>query len=284
MKTLLYATDFSENSIPAFHYALMLNRQLKSKLFVLHVYDMKATFISTMSLTYAKREEVVLREQAEKLGEFCKKHAGLNEIPPDIIPVVHENSIPSEGILEKVESFNADLIVIGTRGSNLIQDLLLGSTARSLIDNSYIPVLAIPATATVNPIKKVIYATAFEEADILAIRKLVSMAEPFQAQIRLIHITNKNEYAGEDQLEWFKEMLGHKVTYGNIHCDLRFSDDITKSLLNYVKEQDGDLIVMLERENPNVIQRIWHQDTVKKVKTQLNKPLLSFHKKNIQLE
>ncbi|MBT8280018.1 MAG: universal stress protein, partial [Muriicola sp.] len=46
MKNLLYATDFSENSIPAFHFAAMLSERLKAKLHVLHVYDMKATFIS----------------------------------------------------------------------------------------------------------------------------------------------------------------------------------------------------------------------------------------------
>ncbi|NNK11221.1 MAG: universal stress protein, partial [Flavobacteriaceae bacterium] len=63
MKNLLYATDFSENSIPAFHFAAMLSERLKAKLHVLHVYDMKATFISTVSLTYGKREEIMYKEQ-----------------------------------------------------------------------------------------------------------------------------------------------------------------------------------------------------------------------------
>ena len=281
MKTLLYATDFSDNSIPAFNYARMLNERLKSRLYVLHVFDMKATFISTVSLTYAKREEIMLREQTEKLESFCKKHCGKKEIPSNMVPVVHENTIPSAGILEKVESLEAEMIIIGTTGSSLLQDLFLGSTASSLIGNSYIPVVAVPATAKVRPLKKMIYATAFEEADILAVRKLVALAKPYGAEINLIHVTNKKEYAGEDQMEWFKEMLQHKVDYPHIHFDLLFSDDITTSLLNYIREKDGDMIVMLERESPNVFQRLWHQDTVKKVKMHLDRPLLSFHKKNL---
>lgn len=284
MKTLLYATDFSDNSVPAFQYALILREQLKAKLYVLHVFDMKATFISTVSLAYAKREEVMLKEQAEKLRAFCKKYANTKEIEEDMILQVHENSIPSAGILEKVESLNADLIIIGTKGSSVLQDLFIGSTASALIGNSYIPVMAVPVTAKVRSIREIIYATAFEEADILAVRKLVSLAQPFEARIRLVHVTNKKEYAGEDQMEWFKEMLGNKVEYGNIQFDLRFSEDITGSLLAYIRETNGDLIVMLERESANMIQRLWHVDTVKKVKMQLERPLLSFHKKNLPLD
>ncbi len=281
MKTLLYATDFSENSIPAFHYAQMLSESLNARLYVLHVFDMKATFISTVSLTYAKREEIVLREQAEKLEAFCKNHSGGQRKADSLVTMVHENSIPSAGILEKVESLNAELIVIGTKGSSLLQDLFMGSTAGALISESYIPVLAVPSVSSVKPVEKIIYASAFEEADILAVRKLVTLARPTDAEIKVVHITNKKEYAGEDQMAWFREMLENKVDYPRISFDLLFSEDISGTLMDFVRKEGGDLIVMLERESPNFIQRLWRQDTVKKVKMQLERPLLSFHKKNL---
>jgi nucleotide-binding universal stress UspA family protein len=281
MKTLLYATDYSDNSIPAFHYAQMLSESLQARLYVLHVFDMKATFISTVSLTYARREEVVLREQAEKLEVFCSQHRGSKGATDSLTLLVHENSIPSVGILEKAESLNAELIVIGTKGSNLLQDLIMGSTASTLISESYIPVLAVPSVASVSTIEKIVYATAFEEADILAVRKLVALARPSDAEIKLVHITQKKEYAGEDQMAWFREMLENKVDYPNMAFELLFSEDISGTLLDYVRKEEGDLIVMLERENPNFLQRLWHQDTVKKVKMQLERPLLSFHKKNL---
>jgi nucleotide-binding universal stress UspA family protein len=281
MKTLLYATDFSDNSIPAFHFAAMVRERLDAQLYVLHVFDMKATFISTVSLTYAKREEIMFKEQTEKLETFCKKHLAMNVLPEYIIPVIHENSIPTDGILQKVESLNADLIFIGTKGSSLLKDLFLGSTASSLITKSYIPVISIPLETMVRPLKKIVYATAFEEADILAIRKLVALAEPFQAEIALIHVSTKTEYAGEDQMAWFKEMLESKISYANFSFDLRFSEDIFKSLLGYLDEVDADMMAMLEREGYSVIKSLWHQDTVMRMKTLIHRPLLSFHKKNL---
>jgi nucleotide-binding universal stress UspA family protein len=281
MKTLLYATDFSDNSIPAFHFAAMIREKLDATLYVLHVFDMKATFISTVSLAYAKREEIMFKEQSEKLEGFCKEHLGMEVLPAYIIPVIQENSIPTDGILQKVESLNAELIFIGTKGSSLLKDLFMGSTATSLINKSYIPVISIPLETMVKPIKKIVYATAFEEADILAVRKLIALAAPLEAEIALIHISTKTEYAGEDQMAWFKEMLESKISYPKISFDLRFSDDVFNTLLGYLEEVDADLIAMLEREGYSIIRSIWHQDTVQRMKTQIHRPLLSFHKKNL---
>ncbi|QBA64525.1 universal stress protein [Muriicola soli] len=280
MKTFLYATDLSENSISAFHFAVMLSEQLKAKLHVLHVFDMKATFISTVSLTYAKREEIMYKEQFEKLKEFCKKHHGL-KLPDYITLNVEENSFSSTGILEKAESLNADLILVGTKGSSLIKDIFLGSTATNLIKYSYVPVLAIPLEYESKPIRKIIYATAFEEADILAIRKLVGLAEPFGAEIKLIHVSTEDEYAGKDQMEWFREMLESKVEYDKINFDLRFSDDVFNTLFNYFKEEDASIIAMLEREGPGFFKGLWHKDTVSRMKLQIDRPLLSYHKNNL---
>jgi hypothetical protein len=76
-------------------------------------------------------------------------------------------------------------------------------------------------------------------------------------------------------------MLESKISYPKISFDLRFSDDVFNTLLGYLEEVDADLIAMLEREGYSIIRSIWHQDTVQRMKTQIHRPLLSFHKKNL---
>jgi nucleotide-binding universal stress UspA family protein len=279
MKTLLYATDYSVNSIAALKFAEVLREKLRAKLYVLHVFDMSATLISTVSLSYARREEASFKDHNTRLHDFCKKHLGKEPDEKEVIITVSENSIPSSGILEKAEAIDADLLIIGMKGSNVVREFLIGSTTSSLIDKSYIPVLAVPTDTKAESIRTIVYATAFEEADILAVRRLVALAEPFKAEIKLIHISTKSEYAGEDQMAWFKEMLQHKVSYPKISFELRFSEDILRSLIEYLKEVDGSMIAMLEREGHSLIKSIWHQDIVKRMKTEVKLPLLSFHKK-----
>jgi nucleotide-binding universal stress UspA family protein len=281
MKTLLYATDFTDNSIGALKFAEMLSHQFSAKLHMLHVFDMKPTFISTVSIAYSRMEEEAFKTNNSKLTNFCVKHLGMEPEILGISLIVSEHSIPSTGILENAEKINADLIIIGTKGSTILKDLFIGSTASTLIDKSYVPLIMVPKKAHSKQIEKIVYATAFEEADILAIRKLVSIAAPFKAVIKLVHISPKKEYAGEDQMAWFQEMLKNKVTYPNIQFELRFADDINSALQACVEEEDPSLLAMLERDGHGLMYNIWHQDIVKYMKSVVNIPLLSFHKSNL---
>jgi len=280
MKTILYATDYSENSVTALHWANTLRRTLNAKLYVLHVFDMAVTFISTVSIAYARLEENTLKTHTQRLHHFCEEHLGT--IPQsDMEVLVSENSITSHGILEKAEAINADLIVIGMKGSTTVRQLFVGSTASALIDTSYVPVLTIPEGVKKIALKKIVYATAFEQADILAVHRLVALAEPFDAEIKLIHISPQHEYAGEEQMAWFQEMLQQKVPYPNLSFELRFAEDIVPSLHSYVEEVGGDMIAMLEREGHSLLKNIWHRDAVKRMKEEGTIPVLSFHKKNL---
>jgi nucleotide-binding universal stress UspA family protein len=280
MTTILYATDYSENSVTALHWAEALRKKLDAKLYVLHVFDMSVTFISTVSIAYARLEETTFKTHTQKLHQFCKEHLG--KTPNETMEIaVEENSIASHGILEKAEAISADLIVIGMKGSTTVRQFFVGSTASALINTSYVPVLTIPEVAKTVSLRTIVYATAFEQADILAVHRLVALAEPFNAEIKLIHISPQHEYSGEEQMAWFQEMLQQKVSYPNVSFELRFAEDIVPSLHSYVEEVDGDMIAMLEREGHSLLKSIWHRDSVKRMKEEGTIPVLSFHKKNL---
>ena len=199
-----------------------------------------------------------------------------------VISVV-ENSIESDGIMGKAEEIKADLIVVGMTGSNIVKDLIIGSTATALIEKSSVPVLSVPKNARITEINTIVYATAFEEADVPAIAKITEFAAAFNTEIKLIHVSTKKEYAAEDQMLWFKEMLKEKVTYKKISFEFRLSDDIFSTLKDYLKEVDADILVMLEREGHALIPNLWHFDLVKRMKLERLVPLLSYQKTVLEI-
>ncbi|MCX2720772.1 universal stress protein [Lentiprolixibacter aurantiacus] len=278
MKSLLYATDYSPNSVPALKFAWNLSQKLDVPLYVMHVFDINATFISTVSIAYARMEETAFLRNTERLKEFCLEH--LAKIPDQkkLITVVAENSIASLSILEKAEEIGAGMILAGKRGSTLMRDLFMGSTASGLIEKSHIPVMLLPEHYEFSSIETIVYATAFEQADIYAIRDITHWASLFGAEIRIFHVSTRDEYAGEDQMEWFKEMLSQKVNYPRMQFELRFAEDIYKALTDYLWEVNADLLAMLEREEHHLISNIWHRDLVKRMKGESNLPLLSIPK------
>ena len=153
----------------------------------------------------------------------------------------------------------------------------MGSTTKALIRKAPCPLLAVPANSNVIHLKKMVYATDFEQADIFAINKLVKIAKKFDAEIRVLHITTQKEYAGEEQMEWFKEMLKEKVAYAKLEFDLIFSNTVFEELIWHLEDTEADLLAMLERKDSTFYQKYLQADLVKKMVNGINVPLFSFN-------
>ena len=284
MKTILYATDYSDNSIAALQFAHSLSNRFKGRLFVLHVFDLSVTIASTVSLSYSRKEVRAFKEHKDRLYSFCEEHLGVEPDNSNIILKVKEGTPTSESIINSANELKVDFIVVGKKGESAIKEVLLGSTTSRLIEKSDCPVLAIPEKVSSKKIKSIVYAAALEETDLLAIEKLLGMVKQFKASIHVVHISTKSEYAGEDQMEWFKEMLQQKINYNKLYFELRFSEDVFSELQQYVNEIDPDMLVMLERQGHSLIKNIWHRDIVKRMLTESKFPLMTFHKKNLKKE
>jgi len=282
MKTILYATDYSENSVAALQFAHALCEKLKGNLLVLHVFDLSVTIASTVSLSYSRKEIKVFKEHKERLNSFCEEYLGIEPDTLNITLKIIEGTPASESIINCANELNVDLIVVGKKGESAIKEALLGSTTSALIEKADCPVMAIPEDVSNKEIKTIVYAAAFEETDVLAIEKLVGIAKQIKASIHVVHISTKDEYAGEEQMEWFKEMLQQRINYDKLDFELRFSEDVFSSLKQYLNEINPDMLVMLERQGHSLIKSIWHRDIVKRMMTESKFPLMTYHKKNLK--
>ncbi len=276
MKTILYATDYSQNSVSALRIAYQFAEKFSTKLIVMHVFDIPIALASPVSITYMNKEKRRFVENREKLKTFCTEHLGDSWENSDINFVVDEDDSVPNGILEKALKFDVNLIVVGSKGASPIKEFFLGSTTKALIRKAPCPLLAVPANSRVIHLKKMVYATDFEQADIFAINKLVEIAKKFDAEIRVLHITTQKEYAGEEQMEWFKEMLKEKVAYAKLEFDLIFSNTVFDELIWHLEDTEADLLAMLERKHSTLYQKYLQADLVKKMVNDIDVPLLSF--------
>ncbi|MGI9552353.1 MAG: universal stress protein [Aurantibacter sp.] len=284
MKTILYATDFSENSVAALKYAHKMAARLGTRLVICHVFDYPVIMgMEGLDQPFPHSEENAFKHHRSRLEKFCEKHMGSAWKTPEVQLQAVKNKSILKGIMSVADEWHAMMIVVGMKGESALRELIMGSTTKHLIDKAPCPVLAIPDDASDRPIKTIVYATDFEEEDVYAIRKLAELAEQFEAEIKIVHISTKQEYGGEMQMEWFREMLEQKVTYKLMDFKLLLSENIFESLLMYLLEVNADLMVMLEREQKGVLKKLFHRDLVKKMENYAQVPLLSFRKGNHQL-
>lgn len=281
MKSILYATDYSKNSVAALKFAYHLAIKLNSKLTVLHVFDVPLSLASPVSVSYMKKEKRLFVEHRAKLKAFCKEHLGDSLNGKGITFLVDENNSIPDSIMEKSLKFDVDLIVVGTKGESRVKEFFLGSTPKALILKSSCPVLAIPEKSDNLVLRRIVYATDFEQADIFAINRLVAIAKKFDAEIRVVHITTTDEYAGDQQMEWFKDMLRQKVKYPKLEFHLLLSDDIYRELIGYLEDSKSHMLVMLERKESTFYQKYFKTDMVKKMVKSIKVPLLSFNERGL---
>lgn len=282
MKTILYNTDYSENSVAALHFSYALSKEFDADLMALHVFELPLTLASTVSYTYSRREVRAFGDHRERLIAFCTQHLRNEPEPLKITWKIDEGKPASDVIIKNAKEVNADLIVVGTKGGSPMRKILLGSNTTSLINSAPCPVLVVPEDADFHGFRKIAYATDFEVADIFILEKMVELAKPFEGDMHLVHVSPKEGDTGEDQMAWFKNMLRQKVDYENVHFDLRYGSDILETLQNYVNEIKPDMFAMLEREGNGLIKNLRHYDLVKRMKREGHVPLLSYHKRNVE--
>ncbi len=284
MKTILYATDYSENSVAALKYAHKMSEQLETRLVIAHVFDYPTVLgMEGLDEPFPHLEKDAFKLHRSKLEKFCAEHMGNAWQEPNIQLEAVKNKSILHGIIATADEWNAYLIVVGVKGESGLREVIMGSTTKHLIEKAPCPILAIPADASYNPIKTIVYGTDFENEDIYAIRKLVEMAKQFDAEIKVIHITTKKELAKANQMEGFKNLLQQKVKYERMEFVHLVSENIFDALRSYLGEVGADLVVLLERKKKGVFNKWFHRDLVKKMESYGNIPLLSFRGSNHQI-
>jgi nucleotide-binding universal stress UspA family protein len=164
IKKILYATDLSENARHAFAYAVSLANLYGASITLLHTVEETPGLVdkgvigyigaerweeikkkhyleARETLTGKKRDTVPIREVLDQFCENAKSSHEDHDFITDEILVTKGH--PADEILSQAEKRNCDLIVMGTHGHGIIEEALLGSTARRVIRRSKKPVLVI---------------------------------------------------------------------------------------------------------------------------------------------
>lgn len=280
MKTLLYATDCSKHDTETLRYAYQLSDTLKASLIVLHVYSIPPISVSTIR-PRQQLSKAAYEENLEILKEYCSKHLKDTSNKTNIRFEVQEHISVSEGVLTKIKELSPDVLLVGMKDEHTARGLFSGSIAKALIEKVSCPLLIVPNTKSFKKITTIAYATDFEEGDIYALQKLVEIALPSKAKIKIVHIPTKGEYPGDNQMEWFKEVLNQKIDYKNIDFEIIKYDTAYEGLRTYIDTNKIDIIALLEREEHSFLKTLFHKDLIKKMESNITIPMLSFNDRHL---
>ena len=142
IKRILYATDFSDLSAYALHYAAYLAERCGAELHCLHVVDDSYQYWLSMEVTTIPAGppiDELLAAARKQLGEF------LADKVPEGVAVTTKvlSGRPFVEIIRFARRQKMDLIVLGTHGRTGLRQVLMGSVAEIVSRKSSCPVLTI---------------------------------------------------------------------------------------------------------------------------------------------
>ncbi|HCQ30209.1 MAG TPA: hypothetical protein DIU39_07985 [Flavobacteriales bacterium] len=273
INTIFVPTDFSEDADKALKYALELARKAKAKIIVFNSYEIP---YSTSGMIVSVTD--VLKEDAQRGIDDTLikiKEWGYNDVQT-------EGYIKSGGaiatITEQSVEKNADLIVMGTKGASGIQEVLIGSNTQGVIQNSDIPVLAIPKTSQYKEIEKITFAADYKEIDNFdTLNILKDFAKLYDAEIQILNVITKPEEKAKIQdaiealdLEEFLLDIKHEYYYEE-------NDDVVSGITGFV-EQNSDMVAVYARKH-GFLEKIFKKSVTNQLAFHSKKPLLAIKEK-----
>lgn len=251
LKTILWATDFSDEAQEALLYAQAFSKAFKARLIGLHVVpDFSPAFYNMGAVIKGELAKKVdsLKKEAKKRLEAIKTSRG---IP---LEVIVQEGTASKKIIEVAEKKKADLIIMGRRGLSVIEKLFIGSVANQVLRNSSVPILVTKKKRGEPQFKKILVPTDFSPQEEVEREYAWKLAIGLKAsELALLHVLELHDYEFSPKVldEMFNTVLKRlKQRKKRERKGLKVSEDITRAInasigiVDYAETHHFDLIVI----------------------------------------
>jgi len=284
---ILVPIDYSDCSIMACRYAMLIAAVTGGDIRLLHIYYLPAFDLIELSGTVQfqtqVREELNTELEQTELDNLQKLVKELEKLryrykgkeftfSYDVIP-----GIPSEDIIRYAEELKPDLVVMGTHGKGKTS-MIIGSVTESVIKKIKYPILSIPADYKFIPgdqIRNLLYITEFDESDFVSIKKLMSLIEPFNINMFFVHINESTNEWDKIKMEGLKEYFRKVYNLSSVDYFIINSKNVFNELDQIIKDKEINILSLTTRKR-NLFERLFKTDLTKKLFYNTHTPLLVF--------
>jgi len=276
MKTILVPTDFSDAAYNAAEYALKLAAQIEATRVVLfHAYELVVPIPDLpTAVPMVDMEEL----KASSLEGLKKMADDLKGTVPQGCELSYraENQLLAASINDVATAEKADFIVMGIIGGSNLEEIFVGSNTVDVVKNTQFPVIVVPVEASFKGIKKIVFACDLKRVmETTPIKKLTALLDIFKPELVVVNVHKEGkEITGNQPMEGL--MLDAFLAPYN--PDYRFveSDNVPNAVVNFAKEENADLILVVPRKH-GFFDSIFKRSNTSKMAFRSSIPLISLH-------
>lgn len=208
MKRIIVPIDFSSYSEHALLSALKIASKGNSSITCVNVIVSGLDWKNLPDREKSKNEEILdlQAEAKDKLKAFIMEQKS-SGVP---IEAVVEVGIPHEIIVDIADKQAADLIVIGAYGKGFQEGKFIGSNLQKVLRFANCPVLAVKKTMSGNDLRKMVFASHFNEESKPAFTRMLPLIRQLRCTVHFVYINIPEKFSNspEAELKMQKYALG----------------------------------------------------------------------------
>ena len=244
---ILVPIGFSEQSMVALSQAFNLAKIKKSDIVLLSVIKEQSIMQSLFSDDRSDELKAKVKEKLDSIAQEYSKNYGI-----DVDTMVSKGKI-YEQINEVAEIISADLIVMGTNGSQGRSSKVIGSNAEKVVRLSKCPVITIKGKYHIQGCENIILPIDLQRETKQKVTYALEYARYWNATIRVVSVALRDSQEVREKLTKNINQVKDFINQAGVRCTAELVEGEKKQTLgdfvfDYEKRFDADLIIIMTKK------------------------------------
>jgi nucleotide-binding universal stress UspA family protein len=284
MKTILVPTDYSATAKNSALYAINLASQLQAENIILYnAYQAppiitETAVMPTASMPYFDTETFRdisskgMQQFKESIETFC---------PPDIkIETQIEYGSLDSDLNDLCKERVVDLIIMGITDTSKIEEVLIGSTAISVVKNTKVPVIIVPSQTKYKLIKNVVLACDYKKVvETTPVQPLKTILDATKATLHVVNVYESDKEISSAKT-YQQELLRSLLKDYDPHFHFQHNEDFIKGINDFVDARNIDLIITIPKKH-SFFEGLFKESHTKKLAFHSHVPMMFIHEEDL---
>lgn len=149
-----------------------------------------------------------------------------------------------QNISSAIVEENPDLVVMGSKGSSGMEEVLLGSNAEKVVRTSHCPVLTVKEAINPDTFKKIVFASDFEDDQDELAARLKKLQKLFDADLYLVLINTPGNFETTRESSARIKKFANKYKIEHAVAEIYNSNSEETGIVEFAEDIDADMIAM----------------------------------------
>jgi len=271
MIKVLLPTDFSDNALNAIHYAEKLFKDERCTFYVLNTYTpviYSYDFQMNTGGYLGEVADVIKNNSKSELKKIKDKFLNVKHT----VETISSFNILTDEIIDIVNEYDVDLVIMGTKGATGAKEVLFGSNTIHVIKKAKCPVLAIPDGYFFEKPIDILFPTDYKvNYAENQLNMLKTIAAIYKSKVHVLHVSHSrelNQVEINNKLKLEKLLVDFNDTYHSVR-----DQEIPVAINEFQKSTYIQLLMMINNKH-SFFENLFFKPVINQIGFHLNAPFL----------